>query len=92
MKSVEEIRAIIEQRYGSFELSHQKNQDIVENILDFVLAERKDYAEEAVKADRENLVNHAKAYVDSNGEWVVSTVKAFVDEDSIINAPNIILE
>lgn len=49
-KTEEQLKEQIWQRYGSFELSHEKNVGIVENILEFILKERKAYAELHVKA------------------------------------------
>lgn len=59
----------------------------IQNITNLAI----DYAEEAIKADRENLLNYVTAsiYRSENDERMDDAV---VDEDSIINAPNIILE
>lgn len=39
-----QLRKEIQKRYGSFELSHDKNELIVEDIYNFVLSEKKDIA------------------------------------------------
>lgn len=39
-----ELREEIQKRYGSFELSHDKNEIIVKDIYNFVLSEKKDIA------------------------------------------------
>ena len=46
----EELKEKIWERYGSFELSHDKNVGVVENILEFLLKQRKAYAEFHVEA------------------------------------------
>lgn len=43
-------------RYGSFELSHHKNQAIVENILEFILNNRREFAERHAEKQLEDFV------------------------------------
>ena len=50
----------------------------------------KEYVEEAIKADRENLLNHVQIIdeggIDDNGYGCESWI---IDKNSLINAPNI---
>lgn len=71
-KTAEEIMNLIENHYSSIH-------DVKSQI--------KEYVEEAIKADRENVATHAILKYDEEGIGISG-----VDKDSIINAPNIILE
>jgi hypothetical protein len=50
MKNKEQLEKEIWDRYGCFELSHDKNVAIVQNILEYILKERREYAQIHVKA------------------------------------------
>jgi ribosomal protein L18E len=47
--TAEELEKEIWKRYGNFELSHEKNESIVKNILEFVLKQREDYHKKKMK-------------------------------------------
>lgn len=87
IKTEKELEEEIDARWGNFELSHDKNTLIVKAILEYVLRERKEYAREAIKADRENVANDATV---EKVEVIIGEVNYYVvNKDSIINAPQI---
>ena len=51
-----------------------------------------EYTKEAIKADRINLLEHVKCYINPNGANISSSLTINIDKDSIINAPNIELK
>lgn len=73
MKTLDEIALTIYQPIG-----------MTSNEFAYALA--KEYAKEAIKADREHLLNYARAKEDPAD---YGTGKIWVDKDSILKAPNI---
>jgi hypothetical protein len=53
MKTPEELKEEIWRRYGNFELSHDKNELIVNNILEFILKERENIFESQIICEYE---------------------------------------
>ena len=62
--------------------------DITEITLNgiVIIRDMKEFAKEAIKADRINLLNHAKVFISEHYQGGLTPI---VDKDSIINAPNI---
>lgn len=59
---------------------------------EFATALAKEYAREAIKADRENVAKHAKTVFQSTWKQEIRGIQSEVDKDSIINAPQIELK
>ncbi len=77
---------IIANGFASWYIQHSKTRgEVVINYQDCLQA-MVEFAREAIKADRENLVKHAKVDFEEGYGMV-----AWVNENSILNAPNITL-
>lgn len=96
MKAKKKLKEEIWERYGSFELSHHKNQAIVENILEFILKEKEHYLKSQIKTilsdytDKivENVTTtieetYAGSLGNENGELYDKVI--VVDKESITN-------
>lgn len=87
--TIEELTEKIWQRYGNFELSHIKNEGVVKNILEFILDERREYAQfhvrEALKKASKIPLEESDSYgLDGDGNDYMVTY-SYVDEEGILN-------
>ena len=82
MKTAEKILALHSKNFSDALDAGRGKQAIATGSQ--IIAAMKDYAEEAIKADREHLLNNIY-YTLENGEKVIN-------KHLLINAPNIILE